>query len=383
MVYDASVVYSREIFGSKYRFLFLQSAWALAGLFLLYFVSKVDYHHWLKFVPFLLTVSSVLLLLLAWPHLPLFKLIYPKFIFEKVNFLPFVYGAYRWVVVNPSPLPELPFIGRFSFQPTELAKLFFVLYFAKILVLPEKYLYKRFENSFRRILFTRFLPVFCLFTFLTVLQPDLGTAIILSVIAGAEYFVSRAPLRYFFISIVLFSAIAFLFILTSPYRRERLATFINPSAAETLGSGYHIRQIMIALGSGGLTGLGFGQSRQKYEYLPEVTTDSIFAVIGEEFGFIGTSLVIFLFLILVYNGFRIARFAADETGRLIAFGITVWLGGQSLINLSAMAGLLPLTGVPLPLVSYGGSATVIILVALGILLNIDRQTMKRGSGAIY
>ena len=140
---------------------------------------------------------------------------------------------------------------------------------------------------------------------------------------------------------------------------------------------------MIALGSGGLTGLGFGQSRQKYEYIPEVTTDSIFAVIGEEFGFIGTSLVIFLFLILVYNGFRIARFAADETGRLIAFGITVWLGGQSLINLSAMAGLMPLTGVPLPLVSYGGSATVIILVALGILLNIDRQTAKRGSGAIY
>jgi cell division protein FtsW len=166
-----------------------------------------------------------------------------------------------------------------------------------------------------------------------------------------------------------------LLIFSSDYRRQRFFTFFN-SNKDPLGASYHIRQILIALGSGGLFGLGLGRSRQKYEFLPEVTTDSIFAIIAEELGFIGGALVIITFMILLYRGFKIARNAPNEYSRLLATGIISWITIQAFINLGAMVSIVPLTGVPLPFISYGGSSLVIALVSIGILINISKHSLK-------
>jgi cell division protein FtsW len=162
----------------------------------------------------------------------------------------------------------------------------------------------------------------------------------------------------------------------SSYRRERLLTFLNPGR-DPLGASYHIRQILLALGSGGLWGLGLGQSRQKYEYLPAVMTDSIFAVIGEELGFIGGAAILLAFLFIIWRGFKIAQGAPDRFGQLLAVGITAWIGLQALINLAAMVALVPLTGVPLPFISYGGSSLVVTLAGMGILINISKYRVVK------
>ena len=160
--------------------------------------------------------------------------------------------------------------------------------------------------------------------------------------------------------------------ITSPYRLNRILTFFN-SSHDPLGASYHVRQILIALGSGGLVGLGFGKSRQKFAYLPEATTDSIFAIIAEELGFIGSTILILIFLFLIYRIFSIAKRAPDNFGRLLAIGIGSWFAMQIIINLGAMVALIPLTGIPLPFISYGGSSLVVALFAVGILINIGRQ----------
>jgi len=153
---------------------------------------------------------------------------------------------------------------------------------------------------------------------------------------------------------------------------ERILAFLNPDSG-TLTTGYQIRNALIAIGSGGLWGLGFGQSRQKYLYLPEAHTDSIFAIISEELGFVGASLVVLAFTVLAFRGFKIAKEAADDFGRLLATGIVVWLIFQAFINIAAMLSLIPLTGVPLPFISYGGTNLIISLAAVGILLNISKN----------
>jgi cell division protein FtsW len=153
-------------------------------------------------------------------------------------------------------------------------------------------------------------------------------------------------------------------------------TFLNPQR-DPLGASYHVRQILIALGSGGIFGLGLGQSRQKHEFLPAVTTDSIFAVIGEELGFVGAALIVFVFLALIWRGIKVANQAPDDFGRLLAVGITAWIGLQALVNLAAMVALVPLTGVPLPFISYGGSSLVLALTGVGILLNISKQRVVK------
>jgi cell division protein FtsW len=162
-------------------------------------------------------------------------------------------------------------------------------------------------------------------------------------------------------------------VIFEPYRLARLMTFLNPEQ-NIQGSSYHLRQILIALGSGGLFGVGFGNSLQKYAYLPEATTDSIFAIIAEEIGFIGVIILLFVFLFIIYRGFYIAFRAKDTFGKLLAGGITSFIAIQTIVNLGAQTALLPLTGVPLPFISYGGSALIINMVSIGILLNISRQS---------
>ncbi len=208
------------------------------------------------------------------------------------------------------------------------------------------------------------------------LQPDLGTTVVMSSIAAGMYFISGAPILSF--TLLGFGGIVTgaMFILTSPYRRARVATFLNPTE-DPLGASYHIRQVLIALGSGGLFGLGIGKSRQKYEYIPAATTDSIFAIIAEEIGFFGSIVIISLFTIFIFRAFKIAKQAPDQFTQLLAGGVAVWISSQTVLNLATMVALVPLTGVPLPFISYGGSSTVANLAGVGLLLSVSRYAKKR------
>jgi cell division protein FtsW len=200
----------------------------------------------------------------------------------------------------------------------------------------------------------------------------MGTATIILFEAISIYFLSGAKVIYFVYLAPIIAIIGIIVAKLEPYRAARLAAFLNVHQ-DIQTSSYHVKQILIALGSGGLTGVGFGNSLQKYAYLPENTTDSIFAIVAEELGFLGATFIIGVFILMVWRGFRIAILAKDTFGKLLAGGITTFLAGQVLVNLSAQVALVPLTGIPLPFISYGGSALIINLTAIGILLNIARQ----------
>ncbi|MFZ5844868.1 MAG: FtsW/RodA/SpoVE family cell cycle protein, partial [Patescibacteria group bacterium] len=207
---------------------------------------------------------------------------------------------------------------------------------------------------------------------LVIAEPDLGTAVVIIATAVVLYFLSGAPIPHLLVLVPLLVGGVVILAVISPYRLSRLVTFLNPES-DPLGSSYQIRQALLGLGSGGFWGVGIGKSRQKFEYLPEANTDSIFAIIGEEVGFLGATLLILLFWLLVWRGFRIGRMAPDQFGRLLALGISSWIGIQTAINLAANVALVPLTGIPLPLISYGGSSLIVVLAALGIVANISRH----------
>ena len=203
-------------------------------------------------------------------------------------------------------------------------------------------------------------------------QPDMGTAVTLLLAAGIVYFLAGAPWQHLGIGLLVGLCLALLLIVVAPYRLERLQTFLNP-AADPLGSGYHTSQITTAIGSGGWWGLGFGQGKLKLlGYVPEVHTDSIFAVVVEELGFVRAIFVLLVFIWVILRSFSIARRAPDGFGRYLALGITGLLLVQTFVNLGAMLGILPLTGIPLPFISYGGSSLIVMLTGIGILLSISR-----------
>lgn len=349
MVFNASVVDATRSFGDQFFYVKRQIFWLLLGFVALLALYKTPYFLLKKIaLPFyLLTVVMLILPLL--PGLGVSAL-----------------GAKRWINFGPIVV-----------QPSELAKFSLCFYLASLLsiknskgLIPIKSgkVLIPIKNSkvLMPILFSLGLIVG-----LVMLEPDLGTATIIILMTLSVYFASSAPLWHFLALIPTAALGGFLLILTSSYRRERLLTFFDPSA-DPLGTSYHIRQILIALGSGGFWGLGFGQSRQKYLFLPEPATDSIFAVVGEELGFVGGAVIIFAFMYLIWRGFRIASRTSDPFGRLLAVGITTLIGVQAFINLAAMVALVPLTGVPLPLLSYGGSSLVVTLAGIGILLNISK-----------
>lgn len=379
MVYDASVVYATNVFGGKYHFLVLQAGWVAVGLFSLALAANLDYHLLTRIARPLLYLSLFLLFLLAWPNLPFINHFAPKPLYDL--FIPQFTDlkAYRWIIINPPPLPILPFFGRFSFQPTDLAKLSLIIFLSFWLSeLKEPLRLKRgFPIRPPLSVFYKFLLLFFAVIFLTVYEPDLGTAVILALIMLGLYFFSGAPLYFLFFSLLFFLSGTVLAIINSPYRQERVASFLNHSRTDPLASGYHLQQALIALGSGGLTGLGLGQSRQKYEYLPEAATDSIFAVVGEELGFFGAMFLLLLLFFIIWRSLEISRNAPDKFGRLLAAGVVTWLAGQATINVAAMTNLLPITGVTLPFLSYGGSSLVATLTAVGILLSVSRQAVRR------
>jgi len=334
MVGNASVIEAYRDFGDKFYYLKLQAQWAMLGILGLLGGLFFNFKR-LRAIAFpLLLVTIFFLIAVLVPGVGIKAL-----------------GAKRWLGVGP-----------FRFQPSELAKFAFILWAAAFLSNKKKTL--------------SFLGILGFLGGLIIIQPDLGTAIILVSSGLVIYFTSGAPIWEVGLLGVLGVLGGLGLIFSSSYRKERFLTFLNP-ARDPLGASYHIRQILIALGSGGVWGLGLGQSRQKYEYIPMATTDSIFAIIAEEIGFVGAMVIILLFLFFIWRGLKIAKEAPDEFSKLLAVGITTWIGFQALLNLGAMTALIPLTGIPLPFISYGGSSLVLSLVAVGILANISRYKIIR------
>ncbi len=332
MVYDASVIQALKDFKDSYYYIRLQLIWVLIGSASIFFFSNFDYK---KF-------KSLALPLLIFSLLLLLAVFIPGFGVSGG-------GAHRWLRLGPLTL-----------QPAEIIKLTSVIFLAGI-----------FEKKVRLMPFVIMVGIVSFIT--AVLQKDLGSTIVFVATSTILYFAGNGPLWHFLAAIPFIAGGFFALIFTSGYRSKRILAFLDPFS-DPQGFTYHISQVLIALGSGGLFGLGLGHSRQKFEYIPEVSTDSIFGIIGEELGFIGSVVLIILFVVLIYRGFRIAQNTSDNFGKILALGLTSWLGIQVVINLSAMTALLPLTGVPLPFISYGGSALVANLTAVGILLNISKQS---------
>lgn len=332
MVYDASVIQGLRDFNDGYYYIRQQTIWVTIGLILLIFFAQFDYR---KFKALALPLIFISLLALIAVFIPGFGISGG--------------GAHRWLKLGPITL-----------QPAEIIKLTGVIFLATV-----------FEKK------ARILPGVLLLILITVitaiLQRDLGSTLVFVAIAVSLYFASGGAIWHFALLLPSVIVTLFFLIFTQSYRSKRILAFLDPFS-DLQGFTYHISQVLIALGSGGLFGLGLGHSRQKFEYIPEVATDSIFGIIGEELGFLGGIFVIMLFANLLIRGFKIAESAQDNFGRILALGLTSWLGIQVIINLSSMVSLLPLTGVPLPFISYGGSALVANLMAVGILLNISKQS---------
>lgn len=344
MITSASMVVSMENYSNNYHYLIRQLIAFVVGLVLLFTASQIDYRIWRKNAVWFLGIALVLLLLVLVPGIG-----------HKLG------GARRWIG-----------IGTWTFQPTEFIKLSLIIYLAA-------WLEKRAENI--KTFFSGFLPfavLLGLIIFLIMSQPDLGTTLVVVGVAATMFFVAGASLLHILFGMGILGIIVFILIKAAPYRMQRFLVFLNPGV-DTQGSSYHLNQALLAIGSGGLWGLGFGGSRQKYLYLPMPHTDSIFAVIAEELGFIRTSFFLFVFLFLIFRGYQIARGAPDNFARFLAVGITSWILIQTIVNIGSMLNLIPMTGVPLPFVSYGGSSLVMLLAACGIMLNISKSTGKESA----
>lgn len=334
-IFEASSIRSFSIYKDGFYFFKYQIIWLFVGIGLMLFFSLFNYHK-LYYLAFVLMVGTILLLL--------FVLI-PS-IGSKVG------GARRWID-----------FGFFNVQPTELAKFSVIIYLSSWLIYRER---KRFFS------FLILLGILMLFI---IMQPDMGTAIIVFFLSVMIYFLSGMDLLYLTILIPISGLGFFLLVKLSPYRFNRLLAFFNP-ALDPLGITYHLNQIMISLSNGGLFGQGLGASRQKYLFLPEAHTDSIFAIVAEEIGFIGSVGVIFMYVLLLYKIYQVATHSSDRFGKLLAGGIFILFNLQILINLAGMVNLIPLTGVPLPFLSYGGSNLLISFILIGILINIAKRIKK-------
>jgi len=361
MIANSTSITSSSLYNDPYRFSLLQLGWVVIGLIGFFIFYNYDYRGLVKLSRSLFIFNLVALLFLGVMGVLPCSL--------GFDFAPCVNGANRWLYINPAPLPEIPFLGIMGFQPGELAKLTIVLYLSSQLSL---IIQKEKPSKQLKDPFWTYIKISTMLAGLIVLQPNMSTAAIVFLLGTIIYFVSGSPLKPVLIVVPVFIVIAVLAIVLSPYRRSRLSALL--SGEDSGGSSYHVKQALVALGSGGVAGVGFGQSKQKYQYLPEVASDSIFAIIGEEFGFIGTVFVIFAYSYLLYRIFKIAKGSPDLFGKLVGIGVGSWLGIQFFVNIASMTKIIPLTGVPIPLISYGGSSMLFSLMGLGILANIQKNT---------
>ena len=339
---SASAIIAYSNFGDVYYYFKHQLVGLGFGLVAFIFFSRVDYHVWRKYAFWFLVGSVVLLLLVFIPGLSAH------------------YGKARsWIN-----------IFGFSLQPAEFVKLSFLLYLAAWLETRKKSLSDVSQGI------GSFVAVLSLIAFLMILQPDIGTLSIIAITSLIVYFVGGGKIKHIII-IGVFGLLVFaLMVQMKDYQHDRFKCLLDPSY-DKKGVCYQVNQSLIAVGSGGITGRGLGASRQKYMYLPEVSGDSIFAIIAEETGMIFSVLLIGAFSFLFYRGFLIYKKAPDDFGRILAIGIVSWIVIQAIINIGGIINIMPMTGVPLPLISYGGSAILATLAAIGILVNISKQTRLR------
>ncbi len=338
MVFSASYISALESRGDAFFFLRRQAFWLVLGLVGMLTASRFDYWKWRKLLPLLLFSNFLLLLLVFVPEIGV-----------EVN------EARRWIG-----------IGGFNIQPAEFTKLVVIIFSAAFLSKARLNIKDFWSSSFIP------LAVMGASFFLILLQPDLGTALALAMVALVIVFAAGTPLKHFIAFLSAGVPLAVYLMISEPYRLQRLFSYRDPWA-DPLRSGYQIIQSLYALGPGGLFGVGLGRSKQKLYYLPEPQNDFIFAIVGEELGFLGALTVILLFFILVWRGFKVSLQAPDTFGNLMAAGITAMVAIQMLINIGVVTGSIPITGINLPLISAGGSSLFFTLVAMGILMNISKH----------
>ena len=343
MVFSASEVQGWLWFRNASYYFERQLVWLALGLVLLWVGARVDYHRLRPLAGPIGALSLALLVLVLLPHVGVEA-----------------YGARRWLQLGP--------IGM---QPAELAKAGTILFMAVWLERHRERL-SSLEDGV-----APFLALMALVTGLIILERDLGTTLIVAAILLSQFLVAGGQKRHVLLLSVIIALSAYLFIRMEPYRLHRLMAFLNPWA-DPLNTGFQSIQSLLALGSGGIFGVGLGQSIQKYQWLPFAHTDFIFAIVGEETGLIGTTAVLSLFALFTYRGYRVALKAPDAFGSLLACGVTTWVAFQALINIAAVTVTLPTTGIPLPFISYGGSSLAITMLAVGILMNVAMQGEKVG-----
>jgi cell division protein FtsW len=338
MVFSASAVMAKEKYHSGYFFLLRQMGWAIAGFIAMMIGMRIDYKR-LKHPAVVFSMLGLTTLMLI-----------------LVFFLDRSHNTHRWI----------HFAG-FSFQPSELAKPVLILFLAFFLENRTKSM-----DDWRNTLIPAVIPTL-VFVGLIVFQPDLGTSIACAAITACLLFVAGLRFRYLGYAILASLPPLYFLIFHVAYRRDRILAFLNPYS-DPQGRGFHIIQSLIAVSTGGLTGVGLMEGKEKLFYLPEPHTDFIFSVLGEELGLVGCLIVVLLFATFLWRGIRIALHTQDMFGRFLAVGITSMVVVQAFINISVVLGLMPTKGIPLPLISYGGSSLFITLACVGVLLNVSKQT---------
>ena len=343
MVFSASEVQGWLWFHNAAYYFERQLIWLALGVALLWAGAHVDYHRLRPLALPLAIAALALLIVVLLPHIGV-----------EVN------GARRWLRLGPMQM-----------QPAELAKVAAIVFMALWLERHRERLGSLEDGVLP------YLALLGLITLLVILERDLGTTLIIAAILLSQFLVAGGRKRHVLLLALIVGLCVYLFIRMEPYRLHRIVAFFDPWA-DPLNTGFQAVQSVLALGSGGIFGVGLGQSIQKYQWLPFAHTDFIFAIVGEETGLIGTSAVLGLFGLFAYRGYRIALKAPDAFGSLLACGVTTWIAFQALVNIAAVTVTLPTTGVPLPFISYGGSSLAITLLAVGILINVSTQTEKVG-----
>lgn len=335
MIYSSSSIWATYKYNDPYKYLKSQAIFLILGYFIIFITSKVDYHLYKKYSNHILIISIILLILVLIPGIGTIR-----------------NGSRSWFG-----------IGSFGIQPSEFAKL-------GLIIFTSKYLTRNKIKDIKSSVLPILLIVLLIFGFI-MLQPDFGTGVIIVITIVALLFVSGVNMS-FFIKIGLLGLIGVvILVIIAPYRLERITSFLNPWE-DPLGSGFQIIQSMYAIGPGGLLGMGLGNSIQKHFYLPEPQTDFIFSIISEELGFAGILIVTTLFITIIYRSITISIKQEDNFAKYLSFGITFSLAFQTLLNLMVVVGLIPVTGVTLPFLSYGGSSLLISLLSIGIVLNISK-----------
>jgi len=336
MIFGISAPSSQETFGKTYVYLTHQLVRGIIpGIILGFFVFKINISYLKKFSLPLFLINLFLLLLVFVPQIG-----------SEAG------GAKRWLQIGP-----------ISFQPSEFLKITLFLYLAA-------WLEKKSKKDWQS--FLTFLGILGTIALLLALQPDIGTLLLLLGISFLVYFIAETPMSHFFVMGALGITAFFFLIYTAPYRMQRFLTFLNPQL-DPMGMGYQIKQAQITIGSGGILGKGFGMSAQKFGFLPYPKSDSIFAVLCEETGLLGSFILIVFFVIFLIRGVKISKEAKNSFSKLLAWAITLQIAFQALLNIGSMTGISPLTGIPLPFISFGGTHIIVELIGIGILLNIARE----------